>query len=194
MTHNRMIAAGLFLLALVLPQTASARSMPLEPQNRVHLGLSVADFGTIGIGGGLDSRLTRLISVDAGGYISPLADKGDLPTSDPKESPEDWFSLRHSLYVTPGLRLPHRYKGKLTWDLYGRVGFGVVWANDAAASDGVILINPAFIAGGDFMVRREAVGLRFSGKINHFRAFSTSYKDEVSLNRPQFGAEVVYQW
>lgn len=190
----RLLLAGLPLLLLALPQDAEARRVPLDPQNRLHVGLSIADFGTMGIGGGLDSRLTRVISVDAGGYLSPGAPSGDLPTSDPADDPHEWFSLRHSLYVTPGFRVPHRYKGQLTWDLYGRVGFGVVWADDAAATDDVILINPAFIGGGELLLRKDSVGLRFTGKANHFRAYSTSAKDEIALTRPQWGAEVVYQW
>lgn len=181
------------LLLLMLPSLAEARRMPLDPLNRVHAGLSVADFGNIGVGGGFDSRLTRLVYVDLGAYMSATAPTGDTPTGDPRTTPEEWFSLRHGLYVTPGLRIPHRYKGDFTWDLTGRLGFGVVWVEDAAYED-TLYINPALIGGADLLLRKDKIGLRLSGKAQSFKAYANAIRDDVQLVRPQFGAEAVYQW
>ena len=181
------------LLLLMLPSLADARRMPLDPLNRVHLGLSLADRGNMGIGAGFDSRLTRLVYVDLGAYMSPMSPSGDTPTSDPREVPEDWFSMRHGLYVTPGLRVPHRYKGDITWDVTGRLGFGVVWVEDAAY-DNTLYINPAIVGGADLLLRKDKIGLRLSGKAQSFKAYAHTIRDDVHLVRPQFGAEAVYQW
>ncbi len=193
MTRSSLFQACLAICFVMLSSSAEARSLSLEPQNRVHAGLSIADFGTVGVGAGLDSRLTRLVYVDAGAYVSPLAANGDDPTTDPETNPEDWFSLRHSLYVMPGFRLPHRYKGQLTWDFFARVGFGVVWAMDHSYDD-FVLINPALIGGAELLLRYDKVGVRFSGKANHFRTWAHEYGDEISMTRPQWGTELVYQW
>ena len=46
----------------------------------------------------------------------------------------------------------------------------------------------------ELLVRYDKIGMRFSGKANHFRTWAHALGDEVALTRPQWGAEVVYQW
>lgn len=188
-----MIRYFLALFLLLSSAPAFARRVPLDPQNRAHLGVSLADTTSFGIAGGLDSRLTRLIYVDVAGFVSPFGVPDLSPDSTPRQDPAAWFALRHGLYVTPGIRLPHRSQGKWSWDVVGRVGFGVVWSSDTADENN-LYTDPALVAGGEFLIRHEQVGLRASARGFFFRPFSRAVAEEISLIRPQMSLEVFYQW
>lgn len=177
---------------------AEARRMSLDPLNRMHAGLSVSDQFS-GIGGtiGLDSRLTRLAFVDVGGFFS-----GGEPTNttfDATTEPSTWFELRHGVYVTPGLRIPHRYKDAgVNWDLIGRAGMGAIWAHDPsqATSDGgpVHISAPSAVLGADALIRWDRIGIRVGGKAFGWRSYQPTVRETVGVIRPQFAVEGVFQW
>lgn len=196
MLHRLLVLIALFLV----PLAAEARNLGLDSQNRVHVGLSVADGPAFGISGGVDSRMTRILSMDLGGFVSPMALPEDLEV-ETGAAGADTILLRHGIYVTPGLRLPHRASSGLNWDLAARIGLGGAWTADvhpnnnfAGNSRYLTTMNPALVGGLDFLLRKDAVGLRLSGKGFGFVTFSQSEKDDVAMIRPQWAAEVVYQW
>lgn len=191
---KRFIAA-LALLGLSLP-TQAAR-MPLEPQNRAHFGASIVDLDAIGVAAGLDSRLTRFMYIDVGGFASASAQDPAVPADSSEIS--DYVKTRHALYVAPGIRIPHRYGDGIRWDLFFRGGFGVVWSQDLSNS-GTHLTNPAGLGGVDFMLQKGSVGARLSGKMFAYRAFpSVAFYDkwgasELGVFSNQVTVEAIYQW
>lgn len=195
-----MIATAAALAATLASSPATAGRMPLDAQNRVHGGLSLTD-GLSGIGGtlGMDSRLTRLIFVDVGGFYS-----GGVPDYDPdvdlgSESPADWYTLKHGLYAAPGLRIPHRYQDGLNWDVVGRAGFAALWIADESqaiipSTEALIYSEPSLLTGVDVLVRYEKIGLRLSGKAFGWRTFSPISNSESGFVRSQLAVEGVYQF
>ena len=191
------IGAILFRLISVLivfffSPAASAWIMPLDPQNRLHGGLSLTDSNLAqGFTIGLDSRMTRLVFVDVGGFgsISPTPEVD----ADEIEDPTDLVTLRHGLTVTPGVRIPHRYGEGFNWDLTFRGGFGAIWAEDAS-STGPLQVDPALLTGADLLLRHGPLGLRASGRVFGFKTFTKKTKNETPVARPQYAVELVYQW
>ena len=191
----RLLALALVALFSV---DAHARRVSLDPQNRVHAGVSYADTA-VGLTGGFDSRLTRLVFVDVGGFLSPIALEEDLLADG--LTPEEYVFLRHGLYVAPGLRVPHRQPQAFTWDVLGRAGFGAVWSNDVHPDNSLprdelyqMEIDPALLAGLELLLRKDALGARLGAKGVYFNTYSQEAKDELSILRPVFTAEFVYQW
>jgi hypothetical protein len=175
----------LFLLTLSgISTVAEARGLPMKAQNRVHGG-GLWSPGTYAVNLGFDSRMTQSISMDVGAFISPA-------TPEPPGDGESWI-LRHGLYVTPGLRVPHRNPGKLLWDVIVRGGFGPVWVADAESAYSV-QINPALVGGADFMLRYKEFGFRLESRAWYFRPFSKFERVEVTALRPQIGASVLYEF
>jgi hypothetical protein len=191
------VAAATLLGLASLPVFAAHE--PLDPLNRVHLGVSFSDENTFGINGGLDSRLTRLVFIDMGGFASPVPFPDDVNAS-PDDEANDTVFLRHGIYVAPGLRVPHREKEGLQWDVIARGGFGGVWSTDvnpdSATLDGQYEVeaNPAVLAGLDLQLRKDHFGLRLGGKEYFFKVFSGPSREDVVLLKPQFVGELVYQW
>lgn len=191
---------ALLLLGLgaLVPSAALAGRVPMDPLNRIHVGASAADGASnLGVMAGLDSRLTRLIHVDAGLFLS--ADEPQVVEVDPlKDDPKSFYSLRHGVYVAPGLRVPHRYGDGFNWDLIGRGGFGVIWAADAsqvAPAGGVLTMSEASLLGGaDLLLRYNKVGVRFSGKAFVFNTYAPAARQQVTVARPQAGVELMYQF
>ena len=107
-------------LALLAAGTANASQLALDPQNRVHLGVNYVD-GSVGLTGGFDSRLTRLVAVDIGGFVSPLAVADETVYEDHTPLLDMTF-LRHGIYAAPGLRLPHAQPRTWAWELFPRAG------------------------------------------------------------------------
>jgi hypothetical protein len=186
------------LLAFIaLP--AHARRMALEPQNRVHLGLNYADT-SFGFTGGLDSRLTRLVYVDVGGFMSPLEFRDPQLTS--AEAPEDYVFVRHSVFVTPGIRIPHRQPDAFTWDIIGRAGFGAIWSTDVVGSyreelfinEPLAQTDPTLLGGLDLVLRFDAIGVRALGRGYYFKPYSWYAGDDLVLVRPVASLEAFYQW
>jgi len=162
--------------------SAHASRPAMDPLNRLHAGYSYTDGS--GVGMGLDSRMTNLIWMDVGAFMT---------TSDLKDIDIDGWTLRHSIYLAPGFRLPHQQPERIQWDLFARGGFSGVWAADTAANYSQV-INMGLFTGGEFMVKSGNVGIRLSGKVFYFKPWSKTDDVEVSLIRPQYGAEAIYQF
>ena len=188
---------------LALPTVAFAGRVALDPQTRVHGGIDLAGGPSatapaLGVAAGFDARMTRLVSVDVGGFVSPGPEPAlDTSLSDPTTS----IYLRHGIYIAPGLRIPHKATEKVSWDIVFRGGFGGVWWADVASTEDLsggdsplIGINPALLAGVDLMLRQDAWGFRLSGKAFGFRPFSEITLNTVTMARPEASAELVYQW
>ncbi len=169
--------------------TALAGRMPLDPQTRIHAGFSLAEIEDPGVSLGLDSRLTRLIYVDLGAFISVGVPGNDGTTGGADEQ----LQLRHALYVAPGVRLPHRHKEGLNWDLIGRGGFATTWTSDAY-DDHTLQAAPALLAGLDGLIRKDHIGLRASGRMLFYRGYSKGEQLDLVMIRPQVALEALYQW
>ena len=171
---------------------AEAWVLPLDPQNRIHAGLSMTD-SSLHPGGimGLDSRMTRLIYVDVGGFVSlDSAPEVELASI---ENDSEFINLRHGITVTPGVRIPHRYSEGINWDFTFRAGFAAVWSSDASSS-GVLQVDPALIGGVDFLLRRDAVGLRLGARMFGLKPYVNHTGTDAVVLRPQTSVEFVYQW
>ena len=174
--------------------------MPLESLNRVHAGLAITDNGS-GIGGvlGMDSRLTRLVFVDLGGFYTPGDQQFD-PGADPEtQEPSEWYTLRNGLYAAPGIRIPHRYQEGFNWDVIGRAGFAALWIADESQriipqQDALLYSEAALLLGADVVFRFDKVGVRMSGKAYGWHTYSPVKQAESNTVRPQFTLEGVYQF
>jgi len=189
MNRNLLLAA--MSLAFSVSTPVEARRPPLDPLNRVHAGLSVTGADSLGVGLGFDSRMTNLIYMDVGAFMStsdPVSNE-EVPDQDGANT---WL-LRHGLYLAPGLRLPHKQPESIQWDLFARGGFSGVWAADAA-SDYDQVSNLGLFGGGELLIKRNSVGLRLSGKAFYFKPYSKYRRVETTVIRPQFGAEMLYQF
>ena len=73
------------MIALILSSLSLAARLAMEPQNKVHAGASMIG-SSYGVALGLDSRLTQLIYIDIGGFIS-VSDTSDIiPVEDDFEN------------------------------------------------------------------------------------------------------------
>jgi hypothetical protein len=150
---------------------ALAVTQALAPQVRAHAGLAYTHGPSpLGIAGGAEARLTRLLSVDAGGFVSPVPmdDAGFPELADPRE----YFHLRHAVFFAPGLRVPHAQPKAFAWEVFARLGLGVGWV--ATLEPGVPVLDKsepyrtnaamAGFAGADAYVRFGHVGVRLAGR------------------------------
>jgi hypothetical protein len=187
------VALLVMLFAWISP--AHAQGMALDPQNRLHVGLNVVDSPSgFGVTGGFDSRLTRIIALDVG------ARDFEAPDEDDAEYPS-FFRLRHGVYATPGLRIPHAQPRTWAWELFFRAGGGVIWAAnlspDAPADTDTffsIRPDPAGVVGADALVRFGRFGARIFGKAWMFDIVQTSPTKSFFVVRPQYGVEALIQW
>lgn len=170
------------LVSLVVSSTAHARGMPMESQNRLRVGGAWTPGGAM-VGMGFESRMTQAISIDVGAFLSP-GDPGEVAEDDP-------YVLRHGLFVDPGVRIPHRNKGKFLWDVILRGGFGPTWLADQQ-SDYKVQIGPSLNGGADLMFRYGDFGLRFEGRAWYAKPFSEHKQAEVMTIRPQIGSSLLY--
>lgn len=195
-----MTVAAVALATTLLSSTATAGKMPLDSLNRVHAGLAITDNGS-GLGGivGLDSRLTRLIFVDIGGFYTPGDQQFDANLDGETSEPSEWYTLRNGLYAAPGLRIPHRYQDGFNWDVVGRLGFAALWISDESQhiipqSAALVYSEAALLAGADVLLRYDAWGVRMSGKAFAWNKYSPVAGIETTTIRPQFTIEGVYQF
>jgi hypothetical protein len=195
-----MTITAVALAATFFSSTATAGRMPLESLNRIHGGLAITD-NISGVGGvlGLDSRLTRLVFVDLGGFYTPGDQKYDPDTNPQEQDPQEWYTLRNGLYAAPGMRIPHRYKEGFNWDLIGRAGFAALWIADESQriipdTEALVYSEAAFLLGADVLVRFDELGIRLSGKAYGWQVYSPVKQDETGTIRPQFTVEGVYQF
>jgi hypothetical protein len=192
------------LIALVVASQAHASTLALDPQNRLHVGASyVPGPAPVGLSVGFDSRLTRVLAIDFGGFASPVAlpeGLGQLADGEEAELP-DSAHLRHGIYVTPGLRIPHPQPRTWAWEVFVRGGAGVAWtadvSPDVAPTDDLryaVLPDLAGIAGADALVRFGRFGVRASGKAWMVDAIQTTPAETFFIARSQWGLEGLVQW
>jgi hypothetical protein len=188
---------------LVFFAPAHAQSMALEPQVRGHLGLNVVDGPSgIGVTGGMDARLTRLFALDVGAFVSPLPIGDDYTWDGATDAgTPDYYRLRHGVYATPGLRIPHPQPKTWAWDVFLRGGGGVIWttnlAPSAVANEGTndaVRADLGGVVGADALVRFGRFGVRAFGKAWMFDVVQTTPTKTFFLVRPQYGLEALVQW
>jgi hypothetical protein len=194
------VKAILFALFVwTLAPTAHAAGNVMEPRVRAHAGGFVTQ-GPAGIGvtGGLESRLSRMIYVDLGALYNPvnITTANDLDGTTTAEP----FLLRHVLYLTPGLRIPHRQPEGFRWDVNFRVGPGVLWSAYVGDS-----LNPekildemeadvALITGADLGVLVGKYGVRLSGRFVAARPYHKGTQLETRFYAPVGLLEGFYQF
>jgi hypothetical protein len=190
------------LVMLAAPR-ADAQRLALDPLNRVHAGLAMVDGPEgmdIGLTFGMDSRLTRVIFVDVGGWVTPARLSSEFAIDEEAE-PTSTLFLRHGIYATPGFRLPHRSKGEIRWDLIARGGFAAIWLTDIHPDSLVtgdtqyrMSTEPAGVIGIDAQARKDRVGARFTWRT----LWGNPYIPAVGGYRPmqidQYGVEVQVQF
>ncbi len=198
-----MLGAIVSLIAFTAP--AYAVTQALEPQVRVHGGLNYvtaptgAEVSGLGVSGGLDARLTRLISLDFGGFASPAEMDAALVVD--RANPQDYFYLRHGVYFGPGLRVPHPQPKAFAWEFFARGGAGVLWTADlnpdavsVVGADVAIVPCIGGFAGADAFVRVNHVGLRVSGKAWIYEGLEYEPPRGWLVVQPQVTVEALYQW
>ena len=206
--EGTLLTRILALCALVILATprAEAQRLALDPLNRVHVGAALVDGPEgmdVGLTLGLDSRLTRVIFVDVGGWLTPSRLNPDLAIDDSNDGAASTSTLflRHGIYATPGFRLPHRVKGAFRWDLIARGGFAAIWLTDVHPDALItgdtqyrVSTEPAGVIGIDAQARKERVGVRFTWRT----LWANPYVPAVSGYRPlwieQYGVEVQMQF
>jgi hypothetical protein len=183
---------------LAVAPSALAADVGLDPQNRLHLGVNVVDGPSpIGVTGGFDSRLTRLVNLDVGAFVSPVPISEDVDVGASEFA--EFQRLRHGVYVAPGLRIPHPQPKAFAYDLTLRGGAGVIWIADldsAAFDKSNYNVTPAAagVVGADVLLRVQRVGLRVSGKAWMYSAVQPSPEKQIFMLRSQWGVEGVYQF
>jgi len=191
---------GLVAWLLVGVPSALATQSGLDPQNRVHLGVSVVDGPSpVGISGGFDSRLTRLASVDLGGFASVVPIAEDVGVT--VETYPEYLRLRHGVYIAPGLRIPHPQPQAFAYDFFLRVGAGVVWTANLSpdvsgfdTSNYSVLPAPAGLAGADALIRVGPVGARLAGKAWMYEGTRAIPAESFFMLRASASIEGLYQW
>lgn len=191
---------SLWLWFIAVGSSAHAADVGLDPQNRLHLGVNVVNGPSpVGVTGGFDTRLTRLVSVDLGGFVSPVPIATETEVT-AVEYPE-YMRLRHGVYVAPGLRIPHPQPKSWAYDFVLRAGGGVIWsANLDPELSGIesanFWISPAAagVAGADALVRVGSFGVRASGKAWMYAAYRVSPEAQYFMLRTQWGLEGLYQF
>jgi hypothetical protein len=189
---------ALTFAALSAPAAYGA-SLALDPQVRVHAGASVIPGPSgVGITGGFESRLTRIVAIDLAGFASPVPLGDELHL---EGDFGDYQLLRHAIYASPGVRIPHAQPKSWAWDVFARAGGGVIWLADARPGDEAggsaeydVMADMGGFAGADLMIRFGNVGVRASGKAWMYDAVQTSPIHSFFLVRPQFGIEGLVQW
>jgi len=184
--------------SLLLTQTAQAAGNSMSPRVRAHLGAAITE-GPNGVGviGGMESRLSRLIYVDLGAMYNPVSlspdDLGGMEFSQP-------FLVRDYIYIMPGLRIPHKQPVNFQWDLNVRAGPAVLWSayvgnvlNPETLYD-ALEMDVSMLAGADLGLMFGQVGVRFSGRVVLAMPFDQSQGKGVFIAVPQGGLEAFYQF
>jgi hypothetical protein len=185
-------------LIALFAMPAHATNVALDPQVRPHVGVSwVPGDAGLGVTGGFEARMTRLIAMDLGGVVSAQALPDTIATDGLPESAR----LRHGVYLTPGFRIPHPQPKSWAWELFVRGGGGVAWTTDVSAKvpDGegttyVVKPGMAGVTGADLLVRAGRFGARIAGKAWVFDATQASPARSFTIVAPQVSAEALIQW
>ncbi len=179
----------MLLLASLFLSSASAQMFYLEPQIRLGAGASWVD-DSIGVSVSMDTRMTQLIYISIGGFRS-MQESEIIPVDDEIQS---WTKLRHAIWAAPGLRFPHRYNKKgINWDFLLRTGFACVFS-DLAEEEDWTLMEPAALGGGDFIIFKDRLAVRVSGKVFVYNPYIQEFREKAVMYRPQLGVEFSYQW
>jgi len=184
---------GILFVGGGVPMDAEAVRVAMEPQNRVYAGVVQSDGG-IGSTVSIESRLTQLVSINMGGFVSSPLHYGSVETRDEQQ----WIKLNHGLWAAPGVRIPHRYgKGKLNWDVVGRAGFACVFTTDAFRDD-LYLINASGLVGLDGYLtykvsETQTMGLRFGNKMFAYQPYLTRTLKGLPVQRLQHSIEFFWQ-
>lgn len=203
------LAAGLTLalVGLFAPQDAWASRPAMDPRIRAHAGVSITE-GPAGVGviGGFDSRLTNKIYVDLGAIYSPGAVAADYQVPD-GIAERRHYSLRHTIYVAPGLRIPHIQPVAFDWDVLLRAGPAMVWTKDLDQTDrpglsgGDLEFDAAALGAVEGIIKAKqsgskvkGVGLKASARVFVVNPFQESSRNEVVVWAPQFGVEALYEF
>jgi hypothetical protein len=187
------------LIVWTFAPTAQAAGNVMEPRVRAHAGAFMTQ-GPAGVGvtGGLESRLSRMIYVDLGAMYNPV----DITTANDLDgaTTAEPFLLRHVLYLTPGLRVPHRQPEGFRWDLNIRLGTGVVWSAYVGDS-----LNPeqildeleadvTLIGGADLGILVGQFGVRLSGRVVAAQPYHKGTQLETPFYAPVGLLEGFYQF
>jgi hypothetical protein len=179
------------------PTQAEASPSTVNPRVRVHAGAVVSEGpNPTGFTLGVDSRASRFIYLDIGGFLNPFSTFDDLDL-DNLRAPH---LARHGMYILPGLRIPHRQPKAFSWDVTFRGGFGILWTSYVGTK-----INPSYgsrpldadimtAAGLDFGIRRGALGLRFAGRVLVATPHDYGEKTDPLFYAPQLSVEGLYQF
>ena len=166
-----MRSISLLLVSAALSAPALANRPAMEPQVRLHAGASaVAGPSSFGVMAGMDTRLTRVIFMDIGGFGTLQSLPADIDIDATEQA--DYFRLRHALYLAPGIRIPHRQPESFAWDLTFRIGPALVWTADLNPDSFSVSLDeeyrveadPAATGGVELLLRRNKVGIRASGR------------------------------
>jgi len=178
-----------------------AEAAPLEPQVRVHLGANyVGGPSPFGLSLGMDARLTRLVAVDFGAFLTPAQIPDDQFVEQAENS--DYFHLRHGVYFAPGIRIPHPQPRTWAWEFFLRAGTGVVWFADTdpdaySLDDAPYAVTAGIggFGGADAFVRFGAhFGLRVAGRAWVYQGQHPQAADSAVLVQPQVSLEALWQF
>jgi hypothetical protein len=176
---------------------AQAGRPPLTPQIQAHGGVSgVKGPGNLGLSLGVESRMTRYINVDLGGFYTFNANPDEYIEGG---DPASHFRLRHGAYVAPGLRFPHRQPPNVSWDVTLRGGPGIVWAADLSPGHSTLEDHLELDAGvmgalEGQLLYRDQVGLRASARAWFFVPFYVDTLTDVPVLTPQVTTELVWKF
>ena len=174
---------------LVFSSTVWSMGFSLEPQTRLTIGPSWTD-GSMGVATSFDSRLTQLVYINIGGFSS----FGGVPGTPSTDDPQTWLKLRAGLWASPGIRVPHRYKkDAINWDVIARVGFACLSSSDTYDEDW-FLVDPGGLAGADFLLRKEDLGVRISSKMFVYRPYLNPADARIKVMRHHGALEFFKQW
>ena len=177
------------MFSFVCMLAAQAQMFYLEPQIRTGAGISWSD-GALGISATMDSRMTQLMYVSVGFFRS--LDAPVLISDD--EDAQTWVALRHGIWAAPGFRFPHRYgKEGINWDFLFRGGFGATFSDLANEKDW-LLMEPALLYGGDFLIFGDTISCKLTGKMFVYNPYVPEFREKVLLMRPQLSIEIAYKW
>jgi hypothetical protein len=147
----------------------------------------------------MDTRLTRFVHVDVGGFRSLLSlDDGlELPGPEPSAA----FILRHGVFIAPGVRIPLSQPRSFNYEISLRGGAAALWLSDldpgASRMDGGNYGGSTVasgLAGADLFLRVRHVGVRAGYKHYFCTPFSEAVRRAVLLSTGQVLFEAVYQF
>lgn len=199
---GRARLGGAVLSSLVLSFTLAnpAQAAALEPQVRLHLGVNyVGGPSPFGVSGGMDARLTRLIGLDLGGFVTPA----DIPESEftTQAEDQDYYHMRHAVYFAPGLRIPHPQPRTWAWEFFIRGGVGALWYADTkpgayALGDDAYSVSTTIggFGGADAFLRFGRWGVRVAGRAWIYEAQHPQASNPSLMVQPQVSVEGLVQF